>query len=330
MNEVLTAAIELLREKPDIRETLRRITEYEAEHYEDEHFKLGWEWKTFNPPIPPQTLHMLHMRGILQLVYDSRSTNGYLTSDPEAILKALSISEAEHHQMGILNEASLDDIPEDLFDPIVGYDDVKSMIHRALEDRARVHWLFAGPPASAKTLFLLCLERLPGSGYIIGSRMSRAGLSEYLIDTQPRFLLIDEVDKLPNKDLAPLLSLCETGRVIETLYGRRREENLDTVVFSAANEIRGLSRELLSRFEVLSFSKYTRDQFVDVGVRLLSREGKDSELASYISSQVWDVLRVRDVRETIRVSRLAGTKAEVDELISILRKYQPKGRMLGR
>jgi Holliday junction DNA helicase RuvB len=330
VNEVLTTTLELLREKPDLGETLRRITEYEAEHYKDEHFKLGWEWKTFTPPISPQTLHMLHRRGIIRLVYDSRSTNGYLTADPEAILKALSINEAEQIQTRTPYEDSMEGIPEDLFDPIVGYDDVKKMIHGALEDGARVHWLFAGPPASAKTLFLLCLERLPGSGYIIGSRMSRAGLSEYLIDTHPRFLLIDEVDKLPNKDLAPLLSLCETGRVIETLYGRRREETLDTVVFSAANEIRGLSRELLSRFEVLSFPKYTRDQFVDVGVRLLSREGTALGLASYISSQVWDVLRVRDVRETIRVSRLAGTKAEVDGLINILRKYQPKGRMSRR
>jgi len=90
--------------------------------------------------------------------------------------------------------------------------------------------------------------------------MSRAGLSDYLIEFKPRNLLIDEVDKLPSKDLAPLLSLCETGRVIETLYGRRREESLDTIVFTAANRIEVLPQEVLSRFEALHFKEYAREE----------------------------------------------------------------------
>jgi hypothetical protein len=64
-------------------------------------------------------------------------------------------------------------IPEDLFYPLIGYDDIKSMMQRALDTEARVHWLLAGPPASAN--LLMCLERLPSSGYTVVEPASRLG-----------------------------------------------------------------------------------------------------------------------------------------------------------
>jgi len=326
-SEVMAATLALLRERPETAVILKRITTWEAAHCEDEFFRLGWEWDSFEPPMAPQTLHMMHLRGILRQAYKSRSGTGYLTAEPEAVLKALEVFDQDR-VLDYTPEA--EGIPEDLFSVVIGYDDVKSVMQRALELEARVHWLLVGPPASAKTLFLLCLERLPASGYILGSRMSRAGLSDYLIESKPRYLLIDEVDKLPSKDLAPLLSLCETGRVIETLYGRRREETLDTIVFAAANRIEALPREVVSRFETLHFKEYTRPQFTDVCIRLLEREDVDIQLGTYIAEQVWGTLRNRDVREALRISRLSETKADVDDVVSVLRQYQPKRRESGR
>ena len=321
-DEVLEATLNLLKEKPELAETLRQITEYEEKHYRNEFFfTLGWEWNNFNPPLSPQTLHMMHLRGILRNVYKSRSSTGYVTRHPTAVIEALEIFDSEQEPEAVTSTE--EEIPPDLFNPIVGYDDVKSTILRALDKGARVHWLFLGPPASAKTLFLLCLERLPGSGYVLGSRMSRAGLSDYLFNCRPRFLLLDEIDKLPNKDLAPLLSLMENGRVVETLYGRRREVVLNTVVFGAANRISLLSPELLSRFEVLEFPEYTYEQFIEVCVNLLQREGADRDLAKYIGEAVWNYL-VKDVREAVRIARLAEDDDEVDDLVEILKKYQPK------
>ena len=325
--EVLRAALALLRERPETVEVLRRITEWEAAHYTDEFFRLGFEWDTFEPPIRPQVLHLLHLRGILRQAYKSGSGTGYLTAEPAQVLKALEVFEAGPAPA---EPGSVGEIPGDLFDVIVGYDDVKELVRRGLDLEARVHWMLVGPPASAKTLFLLCLERLSGSGYMIGSRMSRAGLSDYLIEYKPRFLLVDEVDKLPQKDLSPLLSLCETGRVVETLYGRRREEVLDTIVFSAANTVKGMPQEILSRFEVLHFPEYTRPQFIEVCIRLLEREDVTAPLGAYIAEQAWDVLRNRDVREVMRISRLSETKAGVDDVVSVLRRYQPRQKGSGR
>ena len=41
------------------------------------------------------------------------------------------------------------------FDNIQGYDDIKDIVRRALDAEDNYNLLFVGPPASAKTLFLL-------------------------------------------------------------------------------------------------------------------------------------------------------------------------------
>jgi Holliday junction DNA helicase RuvB len=57
------------------------------------------------------------------------------------------------------------------FKNIHGYDDIKDIVRRALEAEDNYNLLFIGPPASAKTLFLLrILESTKGKGvYFDGS-----------------------------------------------------------------------------------------------------------------------------------------------------------------
>ena len=50
-SEVTVATLALLRERPEMGKILMRITTWEAAHYEDEFFRLGWSWDTFQPPI---------------------------------------------------------------------------------------------------------------------------------------------------------------------------------------------------------------------------------------------------------------------------------------
>ncbi|MDP2954153.1 MAG: hypothetical protein Q8O76_12670, partial [Chloroflexota bacterium] len=134
-DEVLAATLNLLRERPETVEVLKRITDWEAAHYKDEFFNLGWEWDSFEPPIRPQVLHLLHLRGILRQAYKSGSGTGYLTADPAQVLKALEVFEAAPEPAG----AATGEIPEDLFGVIVGYDDVKELVRRGLDLEARVH-----------------------------------------------------------------------------------------------------------------------------------------------------------------------------------------------
>lgn len=209
------------------------------------------------------------------------------------------------------------------FDDIVGYSDVKQLISESLGIGARVHYLFLGPAGSAKTLFLLSVEEMAGSSYVLGSRMSRSGLAGFLMDEKPRYLLVDEVDKLPPRDLAPLLSLCESGKVIEVLNRRRREETLDTVVFAAANSVKRMPLELLSRFQVLSFQPYTREEFAEVCRRLLvHREGLTFLEAGQVAVQVMDELGSRDIRTAVRVARLSRCSMGISGVVEIFKKYQ--------
>ena len=173
---------------------------------------------------------------------------------------------------------------------------------------------------SAKSLFLLCIESIPGAKYVIGSRASKAGISDYLINYKPRILLIDEFDKMHIQDIAVLLSMMETGRVSEMLYGKTREVELDTVVFAAANTMKGLPPEAKSRFQILHFTEYSEDEFKQVVVNVLKRRGVDEDLAQYIAQSVWSTLGSKDPREAIRIAKLASTKEEVDEVIDVLKR----------
>jgi hypothetical protein len=56
------------------------------------------------------------------------------------------------------------------FQNICGYDDVKNIVRRALDSEENFNLLFCGPPASAKTLFLLGIMELePKAVYFDGS-----------------------------------------------------------------------------------------------------------------------------------------------------------------
>ena len=209
--------------------------------------------------------------------------------------------------------------PKDLFSTIASYDDIKAHFSKVL-GAERYHILLVGPPASAKTVFLLELARLPGSFYCLGSATTKAGLAEILYEQRPRILLADEIDKFANKDIAILLSLAETGIIRETKVSKQREVRLNTNIFAAANSTRGMPKELLSRFRVLYLPEYTREEFIEAAKRvLLEREKVEPELASYIAERTWGISR--DVREAVRVGKTCRTQEEVDKDIRLMRKY---------
>ncbi|MDP2952098.1 MAG: hypothetical protein Q8O76_02115 [Chloroflexota bacterium] len=190
----------------------------------------------------------------------------------------------------------------------------------ALRAERPVHVLFTGVPSSAKTMFLLELARL-GAPYILGSQATKAGIAEVLFDLEPQLLLVDEIDRIGTKDIAILLSLMQPGIVSETKAGRCREVRLQTRVFAASNTTK-MPRELLSRFMVLFFKPYSREEFLEVTTHLLLRTEKvEPEIASYVAHKAWEVRGVPDPREAVRIGRLAKSRAAVDRVCEVLLKY---------
>jgi holliday junction DNA helicase RuvB len=96
-----------------------------------------------------------------------------------------------------------------LFADVYGCEDIKRLFRMALDSKDTSSVLLTGPPASAKTLFLQCLMKLKDSHFIDCSSASKSGIVDYVFANKPKYLLLDELDKLSKKDQTFLLNLIE-------------------------------------------------------------------------------------------------------------------------
>ncbi len=212
-----------------------------------------------------------------------------------------------------------------LFDPIVGYDDVKDLFRRALTARRPVHVALQGPPASAKTLFLTEVGRLPGSFFVVGGSTSKAGLTDALLTYRPAYLLVDEIETITNpRDYATLLHLMENQQVVEAKYGRHHVEPMSVSVFAAGNDLSRLDPALISRFGgpkcVVHFKEYTPKEFLEVTVNVLvKREGVAPEFAKKVAEAMLGI-RTLDVRSAVHVARLAEDEYGLASVITTLQR----------
>ena len=108
----------------------------------------------------------------------------------------------------------------------------------------------------------------------------KAGIIDYIFNNEPKYLLIDETDKMSVKYQTFLLNLMETGTVSETKHGKTRTiQDGKTWVFASSNNITNITRPLKSRFFPIKFKPYTYEQFYDITVKLLKRQNIDEEIA---------------------------------------------------
>jgi replication-associated recombination protein RarA len=212
--------------------------------------------------------------------------------------------------------------PEPLFESIVGYSDIKKLFQMSLSSDKPVHILLVGPPASAKTLFMLECMKLERSYFTLGTHSTKSGMIDYLFDKRPRYLIVDEIEHMPIKDQTALLSLMETGIIAETKFQKTRNTHLKTWVFATSNATDRMLTPLLSRFIVLRFKQYTFGAFQEVSTQILSREGVQPDVASVIAGAVWTILKSKDIRDCIKLGRLAKTKEDVEWIAQTLKTYR--------
>jgi Holliday junction DNA helicase RuvB len=212
--------------------------------------------------------------------------------------------------------------PEPLFENIVGYSDVKRLFHLSISSEKPVHLLLVGPPASAKTLFMLECMRLERSYFTLGSHSTRSGMIDYLFDKRPRYLIVDEIEHMPMKDQTALLSLMEAGIISETKFQKTRNTHLKTWVFASSNATDRMLTPLLSRFVVLHFKQYSLGSFHAVCAHILGREGVTPDVAGAIAEAVWTKLKSKDIRDCIKIGRLAKTKEDVEWIVQTLRAHK--------
>ena len=299
--------------------TARRIAEraleleVEEEAMERQFPWMGFEW--FDIPAQTATLNQLVIDGLLVTggprgTFRSRSTTTYKLKDPELVRECLeSLAEIEEG-------AEEGEAPNDLFDFILGHEDVKDLFWRSINAERPVHILLVGPPATAKTMFLGELGRLPFSRFALGGSTRKGGLEDYLLEFRPRYLIIDEIDKMDMRDMSVLLSLMESGLVVRLKKRMREMERMTTWIFGGANRDDHMWAELKSRFFTIHLKEYSEADFIQISrAVLITREKVDPALAGRIASAL--AQHTRDVREAIHFGRLCKMDEDVDRLLRL-------------
>ena len=210
-----------------------------------------------------------------------------------------------------------------LFDGIVGFGDVKSIFEMAIKAERPVHLLLCGPPSSGKSLFLTSLTRLEGSYYAVGSSSTKSGIYDYLFEHRPRYFIIDELEKMNKKDQTSLLNLMESGILSELKHKQRRTTQLKTWVFASCNNTDKLLPPLLTRFKDIHFKPYKEEDFVEIVVNVLDKEeGVDRGIGLLIAKGVYDRLKSTNIRDCVRIARLAkNDSAQVNRIIDTFMRY---------
>src|SRR5206468_5465975 len=107
-----------------------------------------------------------------------------------------------------------------------------------------------------------------GSYFVDGATITKSGLIDCLFLNNPKYLLIDEIDKMSTKDQAMLLNLMETGIVSETKHNKTRTAPMKRSVFATSNNVSDIITPLQSRFFVVELAPYTYQQFYEISVHL--------------------------------------------------------------
>lgn len=260
---------------------------------------LGFEWFEVHALTP--TLNKMVTEKLLDITLKTRSSTHFRVRNPEVVAEILGFLENEETEAKIVEK-----MPDDIFVSIVGHNNIKTLLSLAIDAESPVHVLLSGPPASAKTMFLMELNRLPDSYYALGSTLTEAGLSNLLFVYQPKVLIIDEIDRLPGSEIGTLNSLMATNRVVTTKYNKTRFMEVNTKVFGAGIKVDRLPQDLLSRFIKLKFAPYTEKEFMSVSTTVLTiREGIVPDRAEQVARAVWQMHGERsDIRQVVSIARL--------------------------
>jgi Holliday junction resolvasome RuvABC ATP-dependent DNA helicase subunit len=215
------------------------------------------------------------------------------------------------------------------FSNIEGLDDIKEMMLRALESPERAHTLLIGPPASAKSLFMLEIEKGMRSEvyYTEGAATTKAGLQKFIAENPHKeIIIIDEIDKMPIQHQEGLLTMMERGEFTTAKVRNTQTVRANVSIFAASNSTERLSKPLLSRFTVFEIPEYTYEEFETIAIRIIKKLPQNAVIQ--IASSIWKTgsKDIRDVLKILKLCNPSDTEEDINRLISIHQKYRKTGK----
>jgi KaiC/GvpD/RAD55 family RecA-like ATPase len=227
--------------------------------------------------------------------------------------------------------------------PVIGYQDIKNILDAVINNttKKKTHTLIAGAPGTSKTVFLKTIEtslRKQGINvhYLDATTLSSSGVIQYMFDNEIQFCLLDELDKLEKEHQKVFLNLLESGILQETKFGIGKNKNerirkkdcKDIIVIATANYIEKIIKPLKTRFLPLNIHAYTKQQFYDIGVQLLTQQyNKSKDISYYIVDQIWNIYAIKqnkppNLRQAVQVATLTtNDKSSIDPILNGLSKY---------
>jgi holliday junction DNA helicase RuvB len=189
-----------------------------------------------------------------------------------------------------------------VFSNIEGLDDIKEMMLRALESQERAHTLLIGPPACAKSLFMLQIEKFMQSKvcFAEGAVTTKAGLQKFIAEKQDKeIIIIDEIDKMPMQHQEGLLTMMERGNFTNTKVRNTQIIKPNIVIVATSNSTERLSKPLLSRFTLFEIPEYSYPEFEAISVRIVKKLPRNTVIQ--IASSVWKS-GSRDIRDVLKIA----------------------------
>jgi MoxR-like ATPase len=241
--------------------------------------------------------------------------------------KAQAISEISEPQQEL--KLSVRQRALNTFSRIEGLDDIKEMMLRALESPEKAHTLLIGPPACAKSLFMIEIEKGMQSEvyYTEGAATTKAGLQKFIAENPHKeIIIIDEIDKMPIQHQEGLLTMMERGEFTTTKVRNTQTVKANIVIFATSNSTERLSKPLLSRFTIFEIPEYTYEEFETISVRIIKKLPQNAVIQ--IASSVWKT-GSRDIRDVLKIAKLCNprdSEEDIARLISIHQKYRKTGK----
>jgi Cdc6-like AAA superfamily ATPase len=123
---------------------------------------------------------------------------------------------------------------------------------------------------------------------------------DVLEEERPKVICMDELDKMSRRFQNQLLNFLECGRI---------KVDQQRKIFATCNEINRLSKPLRSRFRHLRLSPYTKEQFLDIAVKVCP-ELKEETSRYFFRTHLNIIFHPRTIVCIVQVLRAEGEIAD--------------------